>query len=207
MRTCLLAFACGLACIGLLLSGCATPLETKMIDVPPQYLDLEGRTVAVLASVDPSVQARHPDAVANLIRGVSGRIVENVPNARVAEPDKVRAFQRANPAWPTERPARLIQALGVERLIVLDVAEYRTHEPGNAAIREGLIQANVDLYEAESRDPDERSLTASVEGRFPRNRSVGEVTASAESVEIAALADFCLRAAGVFHEHEVPEDR
>ncbi|MEM9294582.1 MAG: hypothetical protein AAGA57_02170 [Planctomycetota bacterium] len=197
--------ALAIACFTAL--GCASPLEPTMITVAPQYTDLANRTVAVLASVDPAAQAMHPGAPDNLIRGVSANLVDNVPGAIVAEPDGLIAFQRNNPAWSTVRPTRLVEALGVDRLIILDVAEYRTHEPGNAAVREGLIQANVDLYEAESPDPDQRALTAAVTGRFPRNRSVGEVTASSQSVERATLVDFCLRAAGVFHQHEIPEER
>lgn len=190
-------------------TGCSQPGKPTIVKVPPKYTDLAGRKVAIMASADPYILSRQPAAAANAMQAVASRVVANVPDVRVVHPNKLATYQQENPEWITLLPSQLMEQLAVERLVLLDIAEYRTSEPGNRHVKRGQISAAVQVYEAESTDPDQAVLRVPVQAQFPRETQwkVGLPSASDRTVELGVLQAFALRAAGVFHEHEIEVDR
>ncbi|MEM6553551.1 MAG: hypothetical protein AAF750_15655 [Planctomycetota bacterium] len=191
------------------LTACANiPGQVTYATVDARYTDLAGKSVAVMVAADPFIDRRHPQARENIMGAVARSIVSEVEGARVVNPRDLVQYQEDNPTWTTVTPSTLITALKVDRLILIDIAEYRTSEPGDRTTKRGVITGAVSVYEAEASDPDEMALNVPVSVQYPRETQtkIGRFNASDESIELATVKEFTLRAGGVFFEHQIEVD-
>ncbi|MEM6393339.1 MAG: hypothetical protein AAF797_11250 [Planctomycetota bacterium] len=184
------------------------PGQPQYATIDARYTDLSGKTVAVMVAADPFIERRHPQARENIMGAVARSIVSEVDGARVVNPRDLLQYQEDNPTWTTVTPSTLIEALKVDRLILIDLAEYRTSEPGDRTTKRGTITGAVSVYEAEATDPDEMALNVPVSVQYPRETQtkIGRFNASDESIELATVKEFTLRAGGVFFEHQIEVD-
>ena len=175
----------------------------KTYRVDARYTGLENRSVAVLVAADEYLLFTQPRAPQLIGQAVSNEIASNVEGVTVANPRQVAAFQARNPYWSTTPYAELIEQLDVDRLVVVDLAEYRLHDPGNKHVWRGVIAAGVVVAEADRPDPDQLAFEASVRAQFPENREVGVVNADRETIELATLKLFAVEVGRLFYDHEV----
>lgn len=178
--------------------------DDKPIPVDALYTDMADKRVAVLVSADEYTLFRFPRSPFIVSTSVSNSIVTHVPGVAMALPREVDTFQRSNPYWITARPSRLINQLGVDRLVVIELNEYRTNEEGNANVWRGVIDGVVAVYEADAEVPDNRVFEKQVRAEYPENSEFGMMSYHAEedAIEAAVLKLFTLRAAGLFFDHE-----
>ena len=196
----------------LLLSGCNIAAwlaqglrdDEKPIPVAAEYTDLADKRVAVLVSADEYTLFRFPRSPYTVGMSVSNSIANHVSGAAVSLPAEIDNFQRSNPYWITSRPSRLINQLGVDRLVVIELNEYRTNEEGNANVWRGVIDGMVAVYESDAEVPDNRVFEKQVRAEFPENSEFGIMKHHAEedAVLAAVLELFTLRSAGLFFDHE-----
>lgn len=197
----LLLPACGMA--GWMAHGAAGGKGKKKVQVKAQYLGLPGQKVAVMVAADEYILSRYPDSLLAVSRAVSARIAANIPDATLVPPAQVVEFQKKNPYWTTVPYGRLIDQLDVERLVVIDLIEYRTHDPGNVWVWQGMIAGEVNVMEAESEDPDNPVFTTTVRAQFPEKSEIGDVNTDDQTVEVGMLVLFTRDAAGLFYDHEI----
>jgi hypothetical protein len=186
-------------CAGVLHSGCAVVgIAGAMADsyersgshkVFSEYDGLRDKSVAVIVAADRSIQAAEAGAVTRLTNGVTNTLVANqqligflgfVPGSKVLE------FQFNTPSWTSWSYGRLADEFVVERLVIIDLYEYRLQEPGNAHVWDGLIAARVGFVEADS-GTDEFVYTKDIRitypddvGYTPNDMSRGHVRAMLE---------------------------
>ncbi len=174
------------------------------VDVEAEYLELVDKRIAVMVSADEYTLFRFPRATDRVGQAVASAIQANVENAVVSIPRDVSEYQRKNPYWINSRPSRLIDDLGVDRLVIIDLNEYRTNEEGNASVWRGVIDGTVSVHEADSEDPDNRSFEKQIRAEYPEGGTFGLVSedANQDKIEAAALQKFALRAGGIFFDHQ-----
>lgn len=175
--------------------------QEKEVEVEADYQGLEGRKVAVIVYAARPTLYRHPDAPMLVTRAVSGRIADEVPTAQLLEPALVTAFQTQNPHWMPY--GDLIEQLGVDRLVVVDLAEYTTHDPKNAHAWRGVLSANIRVVERESSDIDLPVYGNVVRVRYP-DHPVPLLKSDDRTIELGLLNRFSFRVAGLFHDHRTP---
>lgn len=177
----------------------------KLIQVLPQYSGLEDQSIAVVVDADMATLYEHPDLVANIVGGVSGRIQENVPGARVIDPRVVLGWQYRTPQWNAMPYGQLTEELNVDRVVYIDIHEYRLNPPGNRWEWEGVCAANVGIIERGSFMPDSFADSFNVTARFPTMTGVSRSDAQESQVAFGLLSEFIKRAAWLFYEHEEPK--
>lgn len=199
-----------LALASALMTGCQNfPGQPEVIDVKARYLDLQNRTVAVVVSTSDYTEFNHPNARANITNEISRRIQTGVVGARVTDPAKVLAWQEQNPYWATRPPSAIIEQLKVDRLVLVEIGEYRTHEPGDKYILRGVISATVNIVEAEKPDPDTFGGSYNKTVMYPRNKDtwIGKAAtggqASEQKIEAQTQLWFCEETAGLFYDHQL----
>ncbi|MEM1445907.1 MAG: hypothetical protein AAGF84_07625 [Planctomycetota bacterium] len=170
--------------------------------VAAQYTNLAGKKIAVLVLISETTQFRFPESKRGLTNALTRSIGQNVEGVTMVPAETALAYQTQNPYWPAVPPSRLIDALGVDRLIVVDVEEYRTQEPGNRHLWRGVIDALVAVYEAEAPDPDDKAFEQRVRAEWPEGTTVGMTEGDDATMQTAALAKFTLRGAGLFYDYE-----
>jgi len=175
----------------------------KQVNIKAAYTGLESRRVAVLVTVTEATLFEYPEAPVKVGRAVSARIAANVPGSHLVTPVQIAAFQKANPHWDSVPGSALIERLGVDRLVMIDLSEYSTHEPGNAHVFRGVVVGNVDVLEGDGLDPNNAVFSHYVAIRFPEGMAVSVVAEDAPTIELGMLDQFSRAVSGRFHDHTV----
>ena len=191
----------------LLASGCGTggKVGQTVTDVKGQYADLTNRSVAVVVSMSDHAEFNHPNARKMITEQMVRRIQANVPGVILTSPSEVLAWQKDNPYWSTRPPSSLVKQLKVERLVLVEIGQYRTHEPGDKHVLRGVISASINVVEAEAADPDNFSASFTKDVMYPEpgESKVGRVGDSEGLIETRTQIRFCETAAGLFYDHQI----
>lgn len=190
-----------------LLLGCngSRSVTQEVIDVKGQYMDLANRSVAVVVSMSDYTEFKHTEAKQIIAQDIARRIQANVPGATLTSPEAIVAWQKENPYWATRPPSMLIKQLKVERLVLVEIGEYRTHEPGDKHVLRGVISASVNVVEAEAEDPDNfgASFNKNVMYPEPGESKIGRVGDDEKLIELRTQIRFCETTAGLFYDHQI----
>ncbi len=201
-----LVFACGLSGCNVIgwvgqSFGSDTP---PLVNVTREYGGLEGQSVAVLVDVDHSVLFEYPQAGYELCAALSDQIAANVPHVKVIDARQVADFQRRNIYWPTLRYSKLAERLQVSRLVLIDVIEYRTHEPGNINLYRGVVSATVGVTEADGAKPDDRVYQVMLDVSYPPGNDLGVPDADPLTIRKGMIDLFAIQAGWKFYDHKEP---
>jgi hypothetical protein len=199
---CALTLAGGCA-IGQLIGGMAASAEragSKVVKA--KYAGLEGKTFAVVIAADRGVQADQPDIVPLMTREVTRRLIENVGAAGVYPADEVLRFQYQRPGWVAMSPADLAGALGVERLVFVELQDFALNDPGNPYIWAGNAAATVRVLETDGVVPDDFAFRESVRVGFPDQEGLGPMQIPMQTVQAALAKRIIDRVSWLFYDHE-----
>ncbi len=199
----------GLLLMGLCLSavGCETMAnEKQMVDVRAEYLGLAKQRVAVIVAADSHMLYQYPNSRGNVCRAITAKLAKNVPGITTTIPDKIDAFQADNPYWINMRYGELAERLGVDKIVLVDLIEYQTHEPGNAHLWQGLITANLGVIDKDAADPDNFVYQKTVTAKFPEETTVGIIDSDDETIQLGMVFLFARRGGGLFYDHQIEVD-
>ncbi len=199
----LAAFAAGGGCNYMAYMGQALQGDEEVTEVEADYRGLEGKSIAVMVAADEYVLFTHPDAQIGVARAVSARLADNMPSVIVMDPAKVVQFQAENPYWYAIPYSELIQKMDVDAIVLIDLVEYQTHEPGNKYIWQGIITGNVGVILADAENPDDFVYYTTVRALFPEDRKVGVVDANNATIQLGMHSIFSRDAAGLFYDHSI----
>ncbi len=206
LTTGLLAVAlCMTGCLGDLIGGMAESARRQgSSKVERVSNDLEGKTFAVVVAVDRSTAATSPTLAETLAARMTQLLAENAMASGFAPTDQVAAFLGNTPSWRAWPRGRLPQELGVDRVVLVDIIDYRLYEPGNAYLWDGLAWGSVEVYDPEAFDPDRPIYESEVRVRFPDGTGVGPTEMRENLVATELLRRFVNRASWLFYDHEEP---
>ena len=173
----------------------------KKLDVPAEYDGLDGKTVAVIVQADYATLVEHPLVVDAVTKNVAARIARNVPGVSVLAPVQVLEWQYRTPQWRALPYGEVARELGVERLVWIDLYEYRLNPVGNSYLWDGAAGANLGVIETDGLAPDEFVYQKNVLARFPIKEGVGRESARRDQIEQGLLTLFIQRASWLFYRH------
>lgn len=209
-----LAWSCTLLAASLAAGGCAvfhlgaamaqSAEYQKVDDVLAEYTGLQDHKVAVIVDADMATLVQFPTLVRSITHGVSARIAQYVPGAQVVDPDYVLRWQYQTLQWNALSYSAMAEAMGVERLVYIDVYEYRLHPPGNRWLWEGVCAAGVLVIEADGLAPDAPVESWEMSAEFPRVEGVTREEAGAAQIEYGVLHEFIKHTVWLFHDHKEP---
>lgn len=210
-----LLVALGVLPFGLAGSGCTflggamesyRESSTKLVEA--DYLGLAGKSFAVVVTAERSIQADHPSLVDYFTAQMTGRLSDPacVPLAGGFVPAvQVLKYIYSNPGWTARPYSDVAKELGgVERLVIVEITEFRLNDPGNSYLWEGVANATISVVETDSAFSDEVSYNKAVAVDFPDQAGFGptDLTAAAVRTELARrLLD---RASWLFFGHQEP---
>jgi hypothetical protein len=198
----LLVTALGGCALGQLVGGMAeSARRAGSTEVKAKYRGLENKTFAVVVAADRSIQADFPDVVAVLTAEVTRRVSEHT-GAGVVPPEDVLRFQGRRPGWVAMSPRELAGALGVERLIYIDLHEYALTDPGNRYVWKGVASGIVGVVEPDNTYGDDFAFRESVQVKFPDRENTGPMEIPESTVQQALLLRFINRCSWLFFDHE-----
>lgn len=177
----------------------------RKYNIEAEYLGLHDKSVAVLVAADPYVLYQHPRAPDMVSRALSRELVDKIPTVTITNPDQVQAYVKEHPHWTTAPYSELIAGMGVDRLLIVDLGEYRTNEPGNAHLWHGVISAHILVVEREARHPDNAAYSQHVVAMYPEGTTVGVVNADPQTIQLGMLVTFARDTVRLFHNHQIEQ--
>ncbi len=172
--------------------------------VEPEYTGLEGHSFAVIVAADRVIQADDPNLLPELLIACSERLREYAGANGYVPPQTVMEYMANNPRWVAMSPTDLAKDLGVERLVYVDLIDFRLHEPGNAYIWDGRASASVGVLEMDTPNPDDFIYRKEVVVQFPNEKNVGREDMQQSVVRTRLQIRLVDRIVWNFYEHEEP---
>jgi hypothetical protein len=175
--------------------------STHSID--PEYTGLTGKTFAVLIATDRIIESDYPEVVLRLTQGITERLSKGAGGTAMP-PETVLTYQYNNPRWRALTYEELAKELGVQRLIYVDLYEYRLNDPGNQYLWEGVAAGDVLVIEADGRMPEEIAFRKPVKVSFPDKTGYGPGDMTQQLVASELTRRFIDRGSWFFYKHEEP---
>jgi hypothetical protein len=175
--------------------------------VAAEYKGLQGKNWAVVVIADRSIQAELPDIVPWMTGKICERLTKEQPKiiaAGMVPPERVLRYQYDHPSWISMPHEELAKALTVDRLIVVEIIEYRLNDPGNQYLWSGLAAGTVGVVETESATPDEFAFEKSIRVKFPDEDNYGPTDFDRPTVATRLGGRFLDRVTWLFYSHEEP---
>jgi hypothetical protein len=170
--------------------------------VPAEYTGLSGKSYAVVVSADRMIQADHPEVVARLTVDIAERLKDRVGATGYVPGQSVLAWQFNQPRWVTMTHEQVAKSLGVERLIVVELTEYRLNDPGNEYVWQGVAAGTVAVVEVDGDYPEEFAFQKALRLRFPDKDGFGPADLPRAAVNTELTRRFVDRATWLFFDHE-----
>jgi len=193
------------------LAGCALPQlvsavghnieREKKIEVLSKYPGLENRTTAVLVHADHAMLYEYPMVKPNMTANIAARIQINVSGTRVLLPSQILNWEYQTPTWSSMPMGQVCELLDVERIVYVDILEFRLNPAGNRFLWAATAVANISVFERDSLDPDAPVEEFSVTSHFPDERTVTREQLRQEQVEAGIVGRFCQKVAWLFYDH------
>jgi len=137
------------------------------VEFVAKYDGLNGKRIAVLVDAPLDTQYEHRTVVPALCDYISAGLKEIADGARILPPNYAVAYQANNINWPSMDLGDLARVLGVERLVIVDLVEYRLNAPGNSYLWDGVLVADINIFEADGADPTTPVFSERVKARYP----------------------------------------
>lgn len=200
------------------LPGCIIPAMGAVIGkaieenspkfVHGEYAGMEGKTFAVLVSIDRSILAEFPGLALELSSRVSETLASPENGAKASGmvlPNDVVLYQTKNPGWPVRLREQVAYELGgVDRLIIIEVTDFRLREPGNRYLWNGVASATVGIVESDGPAPEEFTFQRTVRVGFPDQSGVSSDSMSGSVVASELARRLGQRAAWLLFDHSEP---
>ncbi len=201
---------CGVIALGFISScqvvGIASAIgqnieREKKIEVLAKYAGLDNKRVAILVKADMGTVYEHPTAVPNISFNLAQRLQENVPGIKMLDPRVCMNFQHQTPNWSAQPLGQVAEELDVDRIVILDLYEYRLNPSGNRYLWEGVAAGNIGVAERDGLDSDQTVDQWNVSAQFPLDAGVTREAMSMAVVQRGLLTTFVRNAAWVFYDH------
>ena len=176
--------------------------RTKIVDVNAEYLGLNHHKVAVMVDAPMDIQYEHARVVPALTEYITLRLAAHCPGSQFLPTRAILGYQNQNVYWPTKDYHDLAKELGVERIVFIDMSEYRLFSPGNSYYWDGEAVADVNIFEAETPDSTTFAFTKHIISRFPPVEAVSRSAATQEQIDDGLKLDFSQRVAWLFYDHK-----
>jgi hypothetical protein len=174
--------------------------------VPALYDRLNGKSYAVLVNAPPVIMASDGMRLAEMNVALAETLKDRVKASGYVPGSSSVEFTTNRPSWHLQPMGLIARDLGVDRLIVVEVEEYRLTDPRNQYIFDGVAAATVRVYERESIAPDEPTFTRAIRVKFPDVEGSTATVSGQDIIETTLAARLSQRILWMFHEHEEPND-
>ena len=180
--------------------------RTGSRDVQAEYIGLTDKSFTVVVTADRMTMASHQGLVPRVNQRVNDRLLENLYGVAAAgiPSDRLLRVLYNTPQWPIMPPGEVADMLGVERLVWVEIVDYRLTEPGNQYLWDGVASAIVSVYEADGGLPDDAVFQKSIRVTFPDMSGMMQTELSEAAVTSELSNRLVNRIAWLFYDHEEP---
>jgi hypothetical protein len=170
--------------------------------VEAEYKGIEGKSFAVLVAAPPVLQAEYPALVSRLTFEVTLRLAREAGASGVVPAERVIDWTYNRPNWVAKPLGEVAKEMGVQRIIYIDVTEYRLNDKGNSYLWDGVAGATVSVVEADGVLADDFAFTKALSVKFPDQGGFTQADISGPAVNSVLTSRLSDRIAWLFFLHE-----
>lgn len=191
--------------VGAAIGGMAESYQrTGSTTVEAEYLGLEGHSFTVVATADRVIEGNNPGIAARITQRVNDRLIQNSGATFAIPSTDLLTVLYNTPQWPAMPRGEVADMLGVERLIVVEIIEYRLNEPGNKYIWDGSASCMVSIFESDSPFPDDPVYEKAIRVEFPDTSGLMRTEIPEAAVNTELSNRLINRIAWLFYTHDEP---
>ena len=123
----------------------------------------------------------------------------------VSQPRLDFAWQFNTAQWSALPYGDIAEQLGVDRIVYVEIYEYRIHPPGNRLMMEGVCAATIGIIERDSIDPDNFAQAMDITTMFPEDQHVTIDEIAPDQMRFTLTSLFIRDTAWLFHRHIEPK--
>lgn len=200
LLTCLVAGGCNIL-------GFAGALEaerrrTGTIKVEGVYDGLQDQRVAVVVDASREIYMTAPRVAGAILTEIIARLEAHAGAASIVPAAEVQRVLYDEPGLLDRTFDEIAARFGVERLVIIQLDDFRLAEPGNQYVWSGQAAGNLLVIEADSYVEDDVRLEQYVNVTYPDRSNTTIDDLSAEAVALELLRRFANRASWFFYDHE-----
>lgn len=211
-----LALGATLVALAACLSGCAAAgvfgvmaenyKRTSTHEIKAQYTGLQDKSFAVVVASGRGIESETPGITDAMMERISMRLQQREVGASgFVQPIDVVKTLYNHPSWQSMTYAELTKLLGgMDRLVYIELEEFRLTEPGNTYEWAGVAAGRVMVIESDGLDPNRVVFEQLVNIQFPNKKGLTPESLSARDVASTLLAYFVDRASWLFYNHQEP---
>ncbi|MDG2094098.1 MAG: hypothetical protein P8J89_02370 [Phycisphaerales bacterium] len=200
-----LPWLCGCA-VGYIAAGMQQNFEyQKLVEVLARYDGLEHQTVAVVVDADLATLYEHPMLCDTVAEGVSKRLQDKVSGIRILPQPIVRNWKFSTPQWNALPYGDIAKQLNVDRVVLVDIQNFRLHPRGNRWMWDGQCIAMVGIIERDNIEPDELADIYQVSARFPKLKELDRESATENAIRTGLYVEFIKNVGWLFYPHVQPK--
>jgi len=209
----MLASMLALVLLTLPLGGCIiAPIvenykRTSTKTVEAQYTKLRDKTFAVVISAGRGIESEVPGISDALLEEISFRLSQPVVGAAgVVPPRTVVKTLYDRPQWQAMTYQEIAKDLlgGVDRLVFIELEEFRLTDPGNTYEWNGVAAGRVLVIESDGIDPNQIVFEKYVSVKFPDKAGLTPENIKAIAIASTLKNRFVDRASWLFYDHQEP---
>lgn len=195
---------CGAGCsLGALVGGMADSANRLgSTTYEAEYTGLQSHTFAVVATTDRGIQAEFPALLPTLVQRLDLVLAEHAGASGHVPGDEVTGYLANNPQWVAWPRSQLAEELNVDRVIYIEVNDFRTNEPGNEYVWDGLVWATLSVIERGAVATDVEAYRKDLQIHFPDQTGYGPNDFSKQVVASELLRRLIERSGWLFYKHE-----
>ncbi len=180
-----------------------SPDPTKK--VAAEFAQIKGKRVCILVWAEqatlyeyPRVQLESADHIRYFLKEKFGKDVD------IVSPTEVDRYMQSHPDWATEHPARLGRHFKADLVMMVELMEFSTREPGSPGLFRGRVRARVTMYELTKGEDQPRGIALKpAEVAYPPDKPVGVLRADDRTIRAETYKEFGRIVAEKFYDHEV----
>lgn len=176
--------------------------ENTPVKVEPLYDGLKGKSYAVVVVADRGIDANYPGLVPVINASINDRLHDEAGASGWIPSQELLGHLYNNPRWTATARSDLVKELGVDRLVVVELQEFRLNDIGNQYLWDGRASGLVSVLEADSPSPETFAFEKPVDVHFPDKQGYSPQDMSGDLVAAALRKRFVDRAAWMFYTHD-----
>lgn len=173
---------------------------SKKVDA--EYRGLKGKSFVVLVSAPPVIQASFGETAPQLTLRISETLAKTVGASGYVPGGRAIEYMNNRPNWVARPLGEVAKELGVDRIVYIDLSEYRLQDPGNQYNWEGVASGLVAVVEADTNTPDDFRFQKRLSVKFPDQGGYGPADVPLGAVHTELTRRFAERVSWLFVDHE-----
>lgn len=178
------------------------PEPTKKVSA--EFAHLKGKRLLILVWAEQATLYEYPNVRYEVADHVRYHLKEHFPKLEVVPPSQVNRYMKSHPDWSTERPTRLGRHFKADNVMMLELMEFTTREPGSPNLFRGRVRARIMMYDMSGEEERPKGIALKpAEAVYPPDRPIGVLRANDRTIRAETYKEFGRVVALKFYDHEV----